>query len=211
MQLSFLEDWRWAADDLPRLSWIPHSLPSGGVPVLILPTGPADRVETASLMVQQFLNLARQRVWISTPYLVPDAGVVASLKLAALSGVDVRLLLPERSDNLLVSLAGYAFIDPLLEAGVRIYRYQPGLMHAKSFLIDDDSAAVSTANLDNRSLRINFELTALVADADFVTEIEEMFVRDFAVSREIETDEFGRKPLWFRIAARAAYLFAPVL
>ena len=211
MQLSFQEDWRWAADDSLQLSWSPHSPPGHGVPVLILPTGPADGVETASLMVQQFLNLSRQRVWITSPYLVPDAGVVASLQLAALSGVDVRLLIPEQSDNLLVSLASYPFIDPLLEAGVRIYRYQPGLMHAKSFLIDDSSAAVSTANLDNRSLRINFELTALVADPDFVTHVEEMFLRDFAASREIETDEFARKPLWFRISARAAYLFAPVL
>jgi cardiolipin synthase A/B len=211
MQLSFQEDWRWAADDLLQLSWSPHSPSGQGVPVLVMPTGPADGVETASLMIQQFVNLARQRVWISSPYLVPDAGVLASLQLAALRGVDVRLLIPERSDNLLVSLAAYPFIDPLLDAGVRIYRYQPGLMHGKAFLIDDSSAAVSTANLDNRSLRINFETTALVADPDFVTQVEAMFVRDLANSREIENDEFAGKPLWFRISARAAYLFAPVL
>jgi cardiolipin synthase len=84
-------------------------------------------------------------------------------------------------------------------------------MHGKAFLIDDSSAAVSTANLDNRSLRINFESTALVADPDFATQVEAMFVKDFAASREIETGEFAGKPLWFRIFARAAYLFAPVL
>jgi cardiolipin synthase len=211
MQLSFQEDWRWAADDLLQLSWSPHSPSGQGVPVLVMPTGPADSVETASLMIQQFVNLAKQRVWISSPYLVPDAGVVASLQLAALRGVEVRLLIPERSDNFLVSLAAYPFIDPLLEAGVRIYRYQPGLMHGKSFLIDDSSAAVSTANLDNRSLRINFELTAVVVDPGFATQVEGMLVRDFAESREIEPDEFAGKPLWFRISARAAYLLAPVL
>jgi cardiolipin synthase len=162
-------------------------------------------------MIQQFINLAEQRVWISTPYLVPDSGVVASLKLAALRGVDVRHLIPEQSDSLLVSLAAYPFIDPLLEVGIRIYRYQPGLMHGKAFIFDDNSAAVSTANLDNRSLRINFESTALVVDPDFVNEVEAMFERDFAASREIETEEFSGKPLWFRISARAAYLFAPVL
>jgi cardiolipin synthase A/B len=84
-------------------------------------------------------------------------------------------------------------------------------MHGKAFLFDDDSAAVRTANLDNRSLRINSESTALVGDPDFVNEVEAMFKNDFAASREIETGEFAGKPLWFRISARAAYLFAPLL
>lgn len=211
LQVSFLEDWRWATDDLPRLSWAPHVVHGRGVPVLILPTGPADRVETASLMIQQLLHLAQERVWISTPYLVPDEGVRASLKLAAISGIDVRLLIPEASDSKIVSLAAYPFIDPLLEAGVKIYRYQPGLMHGKAILIDDNVAAVSTLNLDNRSLRLNFELIALVADRAFASEVEAMFERDFARSHGIEIDEFADKPLWFRIAARGAYLFAPVL
>lgn len=211
LQIVFREDWRWATDDLPQLSWTPHRASDRTVPVLVLPTGPADRVETASLMIQQFLQLSQERVWISTPYLVPDEGVIASLKLAAISGVDVRLLIPESSDNLIVSLASYPFIDPLLAAGVRIYRYQPGLMHAKSMLLDDSGAAVSTANLDNRSLRLNFELTALVADAEFARQVEAMFERDFANSRLVEINEFANKPLWFRIAARGAYLFAPVL
>jgi cardiolipin synthase len=94
------------------------------VPVLILPTGPADRVETASLMIQQFLHLAEKRFWISTPYLVPDEGVVASLQLAAIGGIDVRLLIPETSDSKLVSLAAYPFIDPLLAWESYSYRRQ---------------------------------------------------------------------------------------
>jgi cardiolipin synthase len=211
LQVSFLEDWRWATDDLPQLSWSPHEVSGRGVPVLILPTGPADRVETASLMIQQFLHLAEKRFWISTPYLVPDEGVVASLQLAAIGGIDVRLLIPETSDSKLVSLAAYPFIDPLLAAGVKIYRYQPGLMHGKAILIDDSGAAISTLNLDNRSLRLNFELTALVADPAFTSEVEAMFERDFADSHPVEIDEFADKPLWFRIAARGAYLLAPVL
>lgn len=211
LQIAFREDWRWTTDDLPQLSWAPHFVSGRTVPVLVMPTGPADRVETASLMIQQFVQLSEKRVWISTPYLVPDEGVTASLKLAAISGVDVRLLIPESSDNLVVSLASYPFIDPLLAAGVRIYRYQPGLMHAKTMLLDDTGAAVSTANLDNRSLRLNFELTALVADAEFAGQVEAMFEQDFANSRLVEINEFANKPLWFRIAARGAYLFAPVL
>lgn len=211
LQVSFLEDWRWVASELPAVSWTPHAPPDATVPVLVLPTGPADRFETASLMVQQFIHLARRRIWISSPYFVPDEGVVAALKLAALGGVDVRLVLPERSDSRLATLAAETYLDPLVAAGVRVYRYQPGFMHAKLFLIDDHGAAVSTANLDNRSFRLNFELTALVADRAFATDVERMFSADFADSREMAPNEFADQPLWRRIAARGANLFAPAL
>jgi len=211
LQISFLEDWRWATDEIPQISWSAEKVSGHTVPVLILPTGPADRVETASLMIQQLLHLADKRFWITTPYLVPDEGVVASLKLAAIGGIDVRLIIPESSDNAIASLAAYAFIDPLIEAGVKIYRYQPGLMHAKTFLIDDIGAAVSTLNLDNRSLRLNFELTALVADPAFARQVEAMFEQDFANSKQVKLSDLADKPLWFRLAVRSAYLFAPVL
>ncbi|MFN2300585.1 MAG: cardiolipin synthase [Gammaproteobacteria bacterium] len=211
LQLSFLEDWRWVTSELPAVSWTPHAPAGATAPILILPTGPADRFETGSLMVQQFIHLTKRRIWISSPYFVPDEGVIAALKLAALGGVDVRLMLPERSDSRLATLAAETYMDPLIAAGVRIYRYQPGFMHAKRFLIDDHGAAVSTVNLDNRSFRLNFELTALVADASFAAEVERMFVADFADSREMVRDEFANKPLWFRLSARAANLFAPAL
>jgi len=211
MQLSFLEDWRWVTDELPAVSWVPQPVRSGAVPVLVLPSGPTDRFETASLMVQQFIHLAERRVWISSPYFVPDEGVVAGLKLAALGGLDVRLLLSEEGDNYLAEYAAHTYVDSLIAAGVRIYRYQPGQMHAKVFLIDDGGAAVSTVNMDNRSFRLNFELTALVADPQFAGEVEQMFNADLAKSREMVENEFADKPLWFRLAARGANLLAPVL
>jgi cardiolipin synthase len=211
MQLSFLEDWRWVTDELPAVSWQPQPATSDGVPVLVLPTGPADPFETGSLMVQQFIHLAEKRIWISSPYLVPDEGVVGALTLAALGGLDVRLLIPERTDSRLAGLAAYRYMDTLSAAGVRIFRYQPGLMHAKVFLIDDRGAAVSTANLDNRSFRLNFELTALVADPAFAGEVERMFEVDFASSREMDDNAVAAMPLWFRLASRGANLFAPAL
>lgn len=211
MQLSFLEDWRWVTDELPAVSWQPQPANSVGVPVLVLPTGPADHFETGSLMAQQFIHLAEKRIWISSPYLVPDEGVVGALTLAALGGLDVRLLIPERTDSRLVGLAAYRYMDTLSAAGVRIFRYQPGLMHAKVFLIDDRGAAVSTANLDNRSFRLNFELTALVADPAFAGEVERMFEVDFASSREMDDNAVADMPLWLRLASRGANLFAPAL
>ncbi len=211
LQLSFMEDWRWVADELPEVHWQPHPVSGARVPILIIPSGPADRFETASLMVQQFIHLAEDRIWISSPYFVPDEGVVGALKLAALGGLDVRLLLPERADGRVVSLAAYRYMDALSSAGVRIFRYQPGLMHAKVFLIDKHSAAVSTANMDNRSFRLNFELTALVADPAFAREVEQVFEVDFASSREMDKNEISRKSFWVRLGSRGANLFAPVL
>ncbi|MFU8878086.1 MAG: cardiolipin synthase, partial [Wenzhouxiangellaceae bacterium] len=211
MQLSFLEDWRWVTDQLPAVSWQPQPVSGAGVPVLILPSGPADDFETASLMVQQFIHLAEKRIWISSPYLVPDEGVIGALKLAALGGLDVRLLIPERTDSRLAGLAAYRYMDTLSAAGVRIFRYQPGLMHAKVFLIDDRGAAISTVNMDNRSFRLNFELTALVADPDFAGQVAQMFETDFISSLEMEKNAVSDMSLWFRLASRGANLFAPAL
>jgi cardiolipin synthase len=112
---------------------------------------------------------------------------------------------------MLTTLAANVFVDSLLESGVRIFRYRPGLMHGKFFLFDEQGAAVSTVNLDNRSLRLNFEVTALALDAEFNRQVAAMFEDDFVNSVEMEPDHFARKPFWYRVAARAAYLLAPVL
>jgi cardiolipin synthase A/B len=211
LQLSFVEDWYWASSELLELDWIPAPVAGDGVPVLVLPSGPADRFETASLMVQHAIHSATRRLWISSPYFVPDEGVIAALKLAALRGVDVRILIPERPDNLLAYFAAYAFIGPLLEAGVEVHRYQAGFLHGKAMLIDSLASAVGTVNLDNRSFRLNFEITAWVMDHSFALQMEHMFNADFARSRRMTRADVVERPLWFRAASRAAYLTAPIL
>ncbi len=210
LQLSFVEDWHWATDEVPPLEWTPV-LAQSDLPVLVLPSGPADRFETASLMVQHVIGSAHRRLWISSPYFVPDEGVLGALKLAALRGVDVRILIPERPDNPLTYYAAYAFVGPLIEAGVSIHRYQAGFLHAKTFLVDDLATSVGTVNLDNRSFRLNFEITAWVMDKDFAARTEEMFVRDFGQARTMTLDELDQKAWWFRLFSRAAYLTAPLL
>lgn len=211
LQLSFVEDWHWATGEILELDWTPYAANGHDVPVLVLPSGPADRFETASLMVQHAIGSARERLWISSPYFVPDEGVLGALKLAALRGVDVRVLIPERPDNILTYFAAYAFVAPLLEAGVQIHRYQEGFLHGKTMLVDDVASAVGTVNLDNRSFRLNFEITAWVLEREFARQMEEMFERDFARSREMTVAEVADKPWWFRATSRAAYLTAPVL
>lgn len=212
LQLSFLEDWNWATDQLPELRWEPEPASSGSdVPVLILPSGPADPMETGSLMVQHAIHMAAERIWISTPYFVPDGGVMAALRLAALRGVDVRILIPDKPDHLLVGLAGFSFLGGLLEAGVRFFRYEAGFLHAKTVLLDDGASSVGTMNLDNRSLRLNFEITALVLDPEFAEAMEAMFEDDFARSRPMTLEEVVGAPFWYRAASRAASLLSPIL
>jgi cardiolipin synthase len=210
LQLSFVEDWRWATDETLDLAWEPHAAADGDATVLIVPSGPADRLETASLMFQQAIHTARTRIWIASPYFVPDEAVLAALHLARLRGVEVRVVIPDEPDSLLVAYSTWAFVGPLLESGVEFWRYEPGFLHEKVFLVDDLLAGVGTANFDNRSFRLNFEVTALVVDRAFAAALQGMFEADLARSRAMTLDEVRARPWWFRALARAAYLTAPI-
>jgi cardiolipin synthase len=210
LQVSFVEDWRWATDETLDLAWEPHAAADGDATVLIVPSGPADRLETASLMFQQAIHTARTRIWIASPYFVPDEAVLAALHLARLRGVEVRVVIPDEPDSLLVAYSTWAFVGPLLESGVEFWRYEPGFLHEKVFLVDDLLAGVGTANFDNRSFRLNFEVTALVVDRAFAAAVQGMFEADLARSRAMTLDEVRARPWWFRALARAAYLTAPI-
>jgi cardiolipin synthase len=211
LQLSFVEDWHWATGELlaPKLRW--EVEPRGESAVLILPSGPADRLETASLMYQQAIQSARERIWIASPYFVPDSAVLGALHLAALRGVDVRLLIPDHSDSKLVDAAARAFLAPLLGSGIAIHAYHHGFLHSKHFVIDDRVAGVGTANLDNRSLRLNFEVTAIVVDRALASSVAAMFEADLSRSRPITSAELAGRSFARRLYSRAALLFAPVL
>ncbi|RZA15896.1 MAG: cardiolipin synthase, partial [Lysobacteraceae bacterium] len=149
VQATFVEDWRWAGGRLPPLHWRPRPASSAGYPVLCLPSGPADELETCTLFFIAAIHHARRRLWIASPYFVPDEQFVTALQLAALRGVDVRVLIPQRSDNLLVHLSAWSYVQALEQAGVAMFRYHGGFMHQKVTLIDDDWCTVGTANFDN--------------------------------------------------------------
>jgi cardiolipin synthase len=209
-QVSFAEDWYWATERWPEVVWAPVPSSGGDLPVLILPSGPADPVETANLMFVQAINRATERIWIASPYFVPDRPVITALQLASLRGVDVRILIPDKADHLGVWLAAYSYLDEFSSTGVDFYRYQDGFLHQKVMLIDGEAATVGTANFDNRSFRLNFEITAVVADSGFAAEVERMLVADFAKSRLMQPGEYEAKPWWFRFGVKLARLTSPV-
>jgi cardiolipin synthase len=211
VQVSFAEDWHWATNQtIPDLVWNPTPAGEGDTTVLIVPTGPADKLETAGLMFTHAINSAHTRIWIASPYFVPDDAVLAALQLAGLRGVDVRILIPDRPDHLLVYLAAFSYFDEASETGVRFYRYTDGFLHQKVMLIDDQVATVGTANFDNRSFRLNFEITGVVADAAFAAQVERMLTEDFAHAREMTEADVSKRSFWFKLGTRIARLTSPV-
>ena len=211
-QLVFLGDWYWATRELPDLDWRPRYIaPEDGVSVLPLATGPVENLEGGTLFFLHSINRARKRLWIASPYFVPDESVRSALQLAALRGVDVRIMLPERPDHKTVYLASFAYLGEMEAAGVRMFRYGAVFLHQNVMLVDDQLASVGTANLDNRSLRLNFELSMVVLGQEFCAEVEKMLETDFAKCREIDGSDYTEKSVWFRAGVRLARLAAPLL
>jgi cardiolipin synthase len=212
VQVSFVEDWHWAAHEiLSGLNWDPEPAPSGkSRAMLCLPSGPADPLETCTLFFINAINLAEERLWIASPYFVPDAQFISALQLAALRGVDVRILIPDKSDNALVQYSAWSYVEDLEEVGVKMFRYQKGFMHHKIVVVDDQYCTVGTANFDNRSFRLNFEITMAFADQDFTRQVSDMLEKDFAEARPMRAGEYLDASFGFRFAVRAAHLSAPV-
>ena len=209
IQLTFLRDWHWATGEIPELDWSLKRVEED-LRVLAVATSPADDVESCTLLFLAAISSARERVWITSPYFVPDETVFDALQLAALRGVDVRIMLPNKADHLLVYLSAFSFLEAAERVGVKFYRYQAGFLHQKVMLIDEKLASVGTANMDNRSFRLNFEITVLCADSGFAKAVAGMLERDFADCKRATPGDLMRRGLVFRVAVRMARLFSPI-
>jgi len=181
------------------------------VHAITVPTGPADPLETAGMFFVHALNSARERIWITAPYFVPDGAVVKALNLAVLRGVEVRILLPGITDSLPTKLAAYHYVELLAGSGVEFYRFDDGFLHQKVMLVDDETASVGTHNFDNRSFRLNFEIAAVVYDEDFAREVEAMLEADFRRATRIDPASLADEPWYWRLGVRSSRLLAPIL
>ncbi len=211
LQLIFVEDWHWARDEdlIDELDWA-GSESDQDMNALLVATGPGDDTETGAMMFFSAIAGAKERVWIASPYFVPDMDIMTALQNAALRGVDVRILVPEVIDHRLPWLAAFAYFDEIRECGAKILRYTDGFLHQKAFVVDDALAAVGTTNLDNRSFRLNFEAMALFFDTRAAEAVAEMLQNDFASSYEL-TRYLPQQPAHIRYGAPIARLFAPIL
>ena len=209
--LIFQEDWLWATGEVLQVEQPSPIEEPGTTPALLMATGPADKFEACAIAFSDIIAQARQRLWVVSPYFVPDTDMRTALYAAVLRGVDVRIMLPEKPDHLLVWLASNAHADAMVHHGVGIYRYHRGFLHQKVLLMDDRMASVGSVNFDNRSFAINFEMTVWMPDPEVVKAVEEMLKHDFAGCREVTREEVERRGTARRFIEQAAKLFSPIL
>src|SRR5690606_25659840 len=178
LQVAFLEDWHYATGQLVREPQLwPEALP-GPVKAMVVPSGPDSALEPMHRTFVELINSARARVWLVTPYFAPSEAALMALTSAAMKGLDVRLLLPKRSDSLVATAVARSWYDVLLAAGVQVFEYRDRMVHSKALLVDEDRALVGSANFDHRSFFLNFEIAVLFLDAGVAADLERLIEAD---------------------------------
>lgn len=213
LQLTFLEDWHFATGSARcRRDCFPEPVgPSTGPLVQILASGP----DHDSYAIERFcfaaIAEARKRVLITTPYFVPNEGLLSCLTTAALRGVEVQILVPKRGDSRLVTAAARSYFEELTRSGVRIHEYGPPMLHAKTMVVDEEISLVGTANMDNRSFRLNFEIAAVFYDRGMVESLAALFHEDLRQASMYRLRDARRDPFWLRLSESTARLLSPLL
>ncbi|MDV4152195.1 cardiolipin synthase [Clostridium sp. AL.422] len=209
----FLLDWDYASEGELK-SYDKYFLNQdeyGDIGMQIISSGPDHIEEFIKNAYMKIINNAKENVYIQTPYLVPDEPIKEALKIAALSGIDVRIMVPGKPDHFFMEWILSANIGELLECGVKIYRYEKGFIHSKTIVADGKVASIGTANLDIRSFQLNFEVNAIIFDSDFTNEQEKIFINDIKDSRLVTIEEYNSRGRSIRIKEALIRLIAPIL
>ena len=214
LQLIFAFDWRFSQG--PVLEGAPYFRTEfaevGRVPIQIVSSGPDTERNNIKYAYFNILTRAERYCYMTTPYFAPDNAMLTAMKTAALAGVDVRLLLPRRSDSLLVTLASASFIDELLDAGIKVYHYTAGMLHSKVMVADDVVVSIGTANMDARSHDLNFEVNAILYDEHLASREAEVLRTDMETHCVLLTKENWKPPtVPMRLARGFARVFSPLL
>jgi len=216
MQMRFFLDWNYAAKD-DTLEYSPRFFPDNGapvdawVPIQIVSGGPDTYWNPIKESYLKLITLASDSVYIQTPYFIPDESIMDALRMAALSGIDVRIMMPAKPDHMFVYWAGYSYIEQLVESGVRAYTYDTGFIHAKTIVVDEVAASVGSANWDVRSFRLNFETNTIMYDHTIAKELKEFFIHDLQVCTELTKERFEALPTKIKIKQSISRLFSPLL
>ncbi len=213
LQSVFMTDWYFVSDHelLSDARYFPKERVPETVPMQIASSGPDS--DWASIMQAFFaaINRARRSIYISTPYFLPNQAVLTALKVAALGGVDVRIILPHRSDSKVVYWASRSYIGELLDAGIKVYFYCRGFNHSKIMIVDDDFCSIGSANMDIRSFEDNFEVTAIIYDRRTVAELTDTFMKDIRNSVIITRAAWHERSGWCAFYESVARLMSPLL
>ncbi|MDO4798898.1 MAG: cardiolipin synthase [Bacillota bacterium] len=211
LQSIFLDDWNYVAkQNLTGSAYFPKIDDCGNCMVQVVASGPDYRWKSMHHAFHKLIADAKEKLWITSPYLVPDESISMALKVAALSGVDVRIIIPKNPDHFFVYWSGQSNIQELLEAGVRIYAYGKGFVHSKVMICDRSIATVGTANLDMRSMEINFEVNAFVYDEDVILRLEQDFHEDLKVCEKYDLEIFRRRGIDRRFLEAIGRIVSPL-
>lgn len=214
LQLIFLQDWFYMTGEAVLTPEYLKTEPVEGDDwggVQLVAGGPDTQWETIKHLYFAMIASARKSIWIATPYFIPDDDILSALKVAALAGIDVRLLMPSKPDKRTVFYASRSYFPELLDAGAKIYEYEKGFLHSKIVIVDSNLASIGTANMDMRSFHLNFEVNAFLYDTKSIQKLVKDFEDDLTVSNEIHKEQFRNRRLVMRIVESTYRLLSPLL
>ncbi|MFC4320637.1 cardiolipin synthase [Litchfieldia salsa] len=214
LQLIFIQDWHYITGKAYlNQNYLSPQLVEGSYfgGVQMIAGGPDNEWEVIKNLFFSMIISAKESIWISSPYFIPDEDILSALKIAALSGIDVRILVPKRPDKKIVFYASRSYFPILLEAGVKIYEYEKGFMHSKIMIVDGQLASIGTANMDMRSFHLNFEINAFLYKTNSTITLVNDFIEDIKVSNQIEIEAFSHRPIMQRILESTSRLLSPLL
>ncbi|RPF52110.1 cardiolipin synthase [Aquisalibacillus elongatus] len=213
LQTIFLQDWRHETDEnLLKPEYLsPEILDDRFGGVQMITSGPDNQWETIKKLYFSMIISAKKSIWIASPYFIPDDDILTAMKVASLSGVDVRLLMPRRPDKRIVFHASRSYYPELLDAGIRIFEYEEGFMHSKIVIVDHELASIGTSNMDMRSFHLNFEVNAFLFRTESTNKLVADFKEDFLKSREIDIERFKNRSIFIRVMESLFRLLSPLL
>lgn len=214
LQTRFLLDWNQASK-AGKIDYSERHFPAiptkGDVGIQIVSSGPDSDWEQIKNGYLKLISMAKKYIYIQSPYFIPDTGFLDTIKIAALSGIDVRIMIPNKPDHLFVYWATYSYVGQLLHAGAKIYIYENGFIHAKMLVIDDEAASVGTANIDVRSFSLNFEVNAFIYDHKISHKLAEIFEKDILDSSELTLEIYENRSTIIKMKESLSRLLSPIL
>ncbi|QBP40026.1 cardiolipin synthase [Paenisporosarcina antarctica] len=214
LQTRFILDWNQASKDY-EIEYSDRYFPAiplkGSVGIQIVSSGPDSEWEQIKNGYLKLINMAKKYIYIQTPYFIPDASFMDSLRIACLSGIDVRIMIPNKPDHMFVYWATYSYVGNLLKAGAKVYIYENGFLHTKMVVVDDEASTVGTANIDLRSFKLNFEVNAFIYDRETSHQLAELFEQDMLLSTELTMALYKERSRIIKMKESLSRLLSPVL
>ncbi len=213
LQWRFYLDWKFATKEKMMVcqSYLHEETPNSNVGIQIVSSGPDSKWPNIKDGYMKMISNAREKIYIETPYFIPDDSILEALRIAGLSGLDVRVMMPNKPDHPFVYWASLSYIGELLEAGVKFYHYEDGFLHSKVIIVDDFISTVGTANLDIRSFILNFEVNAFIYDDIVNAKLTEKFISDIDLCREITLEDYNKRSRIVKIRESVSRLLSPIL